>query len=190
MFFFLFSLDQAKVLTPASATDDQLTSADVAALENALENIGVQRKRLLIEKEELTELKEEMAEYQEDIEELKDFLDSSSTQQAPERRRLVLRESKAARRLFLSVNRMIHKLDGTVDRLEGRVERKTDDQGEKVAEIEEIVSIEELIASIRRLQAVENSAKLQQIVQLLGQIDQDCDGIVKVDDLMKVFTYM
>ena len=33
-------------------------SADVAALENALENIGVQRKRLLIEKEELTELKE------------------------------------------------------------------------------------------------------------------------------------
>ena len=85
---------------------------------------------------------------------------------------------------------MIHKLDGTVDRLEGRVERKTDDQGEKVAEVEEIVSIEELIASIRRLQAVENSAKLQQIVQLLGQIDQDCDGIVKVDDLMKVFTYM
>ena len=78
---FFLSLDQAKVLTPASATDDQLTSADVAALENALESIGVQRKRLLIEKEELTELKEEMAEYQEDIEELKDFLDSSSTQQ-------------------------------------------------------------------------------------------------------------
>ena len=175
---------------PGGYSDDQLTSADVAALETALENIGVQRKRLLIEKEELTELKEEMAEYQEDIEELKDFLDSSSTQQAPERRRLVLRETKAARRLFYSVNRIIHKLDGTVDCLEGRVERKTDDQGEKVAEIEEIVSIEELIASIRRLQAVENSAKLQQIVQLLGQIDQDCDGVVKVDDLMKVFTYM
>jgi len=42
-------------------SDDQLTSADVAALENALENIGVQRKRLLIKQEELTELKEEMA---------------------------------------------------------------------------------------------------------------------------------
>ena len=154
---FFLTLDQAKVLTPASATDDQLTSADVAALENALENIGVQRKRLLIEKEELTELKEEMAEYQEDIEELKDFLDSSSTQQAPERRRLVLRESKAARRLFLSVNRMIHKLDGTVDRLEGRVERKTDDQGEKVAEIEEIVSTQMSVpgvSSVNCLQSV------------------------------------
>ncbi len=94
---------------------------------------------------------------------------------------MVLRESKAARRLFLSVNRMIHQLDGTVDRLEGRVERKTDDSGEKVAEVEEIVSIEELnITSIRRLQAVANSAKLRQIVHLLGQIHQDCDGVVKV----------
>jgi LETM1 and EF-hand domain-containing protein 1 len=136
---------------------DQLTSADVAALENAPENIGVQRKRLLIEKEELTELKEEMAEYKEDIEELKDFLDSSSTQQAPERRRLVLRESKAARRLFLFVNRMIHKLDGIVDCLEGRVERKTDDQGEKVAEIEDIVSTQMSVlhvSSVNCLQSV------------------------------------
>ena len=171
------------MLTPAS---DQLTSADVAALENALESIGVQRKRLLIEKEELTELKEEMAEYQEDIEELKDFLAVSASQQPPERRRLVLRESKAARRLFTSVNRMIQKLDGTVDKLEGRAVRKTDQLGETVKEAEEIVSIEELISSIRRLQAVENSAKLQQIVQLLAQIDQDRDGVVKVDDLMKV----
>lgn len=179
--------DKAKVLTPASATDDQLTSADVAALENALESIGVQRKRLLIEKEELTELKEEMAEYQEDIQELKEFLDSSASQQPQERKRLVLRESKGARRLFLSVNRMIQKLDGTVDRLEGRAVRKPDEGEEKVVDAEEEnVSIEELIASIRRLQSVENSAKLQQIVQLLGQIDQDCDGVVKVDDLMKV----
>ncbi len=57
--------DKAKVLTPASAADDRLTSADVAALENALESIGVQRKWLLIEKEGLTELKEEIAEYKE-----------------------------------------------------------------------------------------------------------------------------
>lgn len=179
-------LDKAQVLTTSAAASDQLTSADVAALENALESIGVQRKRLLIEKEELTELKEEMAEYQEDIEELKDFLDESALQQPPERKRLVLRESKAARRLFLSVNRMIQKLDGTVDRLEGRAGRKADESGESVKEAEEIVSIEELIASIRRLQAVDNSAKLQQIVQLLAQIDQDRDGVVKVDDVMKV----
>ncbi|XP_046451069.1 mitochondrial proton/calcium exchanger protein-like [Daphnia pulex] len=73
---------------------------------------------------------------------------------------------------------MIHQLDGTVDRLEGK--------REKVAGVQEIVSIEELIASVRKLRVVENSANLQQIVQLLGQIDKDCDSVVKVDDLMKV----
>ena len=179
-------IDKAKILTTASATSDQLTSADVAALENALESIGVQRKRLLIEKEELTELKEEMAEYQEDIQELKEFLDHSASEQPPERKRLVLRESKAARRLFSSVDRMIKQLDGTVNRLEGRATRKADQEDEVVKDVEDIVSIEELISSIRRLQAAENSAKLGQIVQLLAQVDQDQDGVVKVDDLMKV----
>lgn len=179
--------DTAKVLTPALSSSDQLTSADVAVLENALESIGVQRKRLLIEKEELTELKEELAEYQEDIEELKDFLDTSAKEQPPERKRLVLRESKAARRLFTSVDKMIKKLDGTVNRLEGRSKRNEELGDIAPAAAEENVSIEELISSIRRLQAVEDSAKLQQIVQVLAQIDQDRDGVVKVDDLMKVY---
>lgn len=168
-------------------TATELTSADVAALENALESIGVQRKRLLIEKEELTELKEEMAEYKEDVEELKDFLDVAAEQQPSERKPLVLRESKAAQRLFRSLNRMIQNLDGTVSRLEGRAARKEAEPGEASSSVdEEIVTIEELIASIRRLQAVENSEKLKQIIELLAQIDQDRDGAVKVDDIMKV----
>lgn len=178
-------VDKAPVMKDKAT---ELTSADVAALENALESIGVQRKRLLIEKEELTELKEEMAEYQEDIKELKDFLDDSAQQQPPERKRLVLRESKAAQRLFRSVNRMISNLDGTVNRLEGRAARKGKELADEVpqAVVEEIVTIEELISSLRRLQAVDNSEKLTQIIQLLGQIDQDRDGVVKVDDIMKV----
>lgn len=176
-------VDSAPVLKDKAI---ELTSADVAALENALESIGVQRKRLLIEKEELSELKEEMAEYKEDVEELKDFLDASAQQQAPERKRLVLRESKAAQRLFHSLDRMIKKLDGTVGKLEGRAARKEAELGEEAAQSEEIVTIEELLASIKRLQAGENSEKLQQIIQLLAQIDQDRDGVVKVDDIMKV----
>ena len=115
-----------------------------------------------------------MAEYQEDVEELKDFLN------APERNRLVLRESKAAQRLFLSVNKMIHQLDGTVDKLEEDSKRRSS------GESEEIVSIEELIFSIHRLQAVGNSSKLEQIVQILESVDQDRDGVVRVDDVMKV----
>lgn len=153
-----------------------LSPNDVVTLESALESIGAQRKRLLIEKEELTDLKEEMAEYQEDIAELKDFL------KAPERKRLVLRESTAARRLFRSVNHLIQNLDGTVNNLEKRTSNNADAE-------EEIVTIEELIASVRRLQAVEDSAKLQQIVHILVQIDEDRDGVVKVDDVMKVSSF-
>ena len=179
-------IDVAPVLKDKAT---ELTSADVAVLENALENIGVQRKRLLLEKEELSELKEEMAEYKEDVEELKDFLDASAQQQPPERKRLILRESKAAQRLFNSLNRMITKLDGTVDKLEGRAARKEAELGETAPQSEEIVTIEELIGSIRRLQAVDNSEKLQQIIQLLAQVDQDRDGIVKVDDVMKVIIF-
>lgn len=155
-----------------------LSLADAALLENALESVGVQRnKRLLVAKEDLTDLKEEMADYQEDIQELESLI------QTPERNRLVLRESKAARRLFQSVNRMIHKLEHTVVRMDGP--SRTAEQAIPRDE-DEIVSIEEIIASINRIQAKEDSAKLQKIVQILHHIDQDRDGIVRVDEVMKV----
>ena len=189
-------VDRAAVLADRAPLVDakpseQLTSADVAALETALENIGVQRKRLLIEKEELVELKEEMAEYQEDIEELKDIMVVVEQNRGPERaKKLELRESKAARRLFKSVNRMIGRLDGTVGDLEKRQNRlKAKSAAEPTVTAtaaEEIVSIEELIGSIRKLQSVEDSSKLQQIIQVLGQIDQDQDGVIKVDHVLKV----
>ena len=189
-------VDKAPVLidkaVPMAAQErESLISADMAALENALENISVQRKRLIIEKEELDELKEEMAEYQEDIDELHDFLNAEATRtSASERRRIDLRESKAARRLFRSVNRMISRLDGIVVDLESRQRRLKKEsvvpEADHVAVGEEIVSIEELISSIRRLKVVDDPSKLQQIVQVLGQIDQDQDGAVKVDHVLKV----
>lgn len=155
-----------------------LSLADAALLENALESVGVQRnKRLLVAKEDLTDLKEEMADYQEDIKEME------SLNQTAERNRLVLRESKAARRLFQSVNRMIHKLEHTVVRMDKSVALTNGN----VKDEDEIVSIEEIIASINRIQAAkEDSAKLQKIVQILHHIDQDRDGVVRVDEVMKV----
>ena len=155
-----------------------LSLADAALLENALESVGVQRnKRLLVAKEDLTDLKEEMADYQEDIKEME------SLNQTAERNRLVLRESKAARRLFQSVNRMIHKLEHTVVRMDKSIALTNG----IVKDEDEIVSIEEIIASINRIQAAkEDSAKLQKIVQILHHIDQDRDGVVRVDEVMKV----
>ncbi|XP_046654554.1 mitochondrial proton/calcium exchanger protein-like isoform X1 [Daphnia pulicaria] len=152
-----------------------LTLADAALLENALESVGVQRnKQLLVAKGDLTDLKEEMADYREDIKELEDLL------QSPERKRLVLRESKAARRLFQTVNRMIQKLENHIEGpalSEGQLNTK---------DKEEIVSIEELIASIRRINAIEDSANLHKIVHILDHIDVDRDGVITVEEVMKV----
>ena len=177
-------VDSAPVLKDKAAP---LSQADVVTIENALENIGVERKRLLIEKEELLELKQEMAEYQEDVEELKEFIRLKAQQLDPKREKssfFFVRESKASRRLFRTVNKMINRLDGTVGKFEARRQTGTDNQATAAAE--EFVSIEDMISSIRRLQAVEDSSKLQQIMQMLVQIDQDRDGVVKVDDIMRV----
>lgn len=153
-----------------------LTPADAALLESALESVGVQRnRRLLVAKEDLTDLKEEMADYREDIQELE------SLTQTPERKRLILRESKAARRLFQSVNRLINKLEHTVGDMDEPVKNNAKDD-------DEIVSIEEIISSINRIQAIENSDKLEKIVQILYHIDEDRDGVVRVDEVMKVIS--
>ncbi|XP_057378491.1 mitochondrial proton/calcium exchanger protein-like [Daphnia carinata] len=152
----------------------KLTLADAALLENALEGVGVQRKRLLVAKGDLIDLKEEMADYREDIQELEDLLRS------PERQRLVLRESKAARRLSRTVNRMIATLENHIDG-SASTEREpfTKDN-------DDMVSIEELIASIRRINAIDNSANLQAIVHILDHIDMDRDGVITVEEVMKV----
>merc|ERR1712071_413527 len=126
------------------------------------------------------ELKEEMAEYAEDVDELKEFIRLSAENVDPLRKKstpFFVRESKGSRRLFRTVNKMIQRLDGTVGKFEG----SDVPSGE-----EEIVSIDDMISSIRRLKTVEDSSKLQQIIEMLVQIDQDRDGVVKVDDIMKV----
>ena len=50
----------------------QLSSQDLAEVEEALETIGAKQRRLIIEEQELTELKEEMMDYEEDIQDFKE----------------------------------------------------------------------------------------------------------------------
>lgn len=51
--------------------DFQLTSEDLRDVEEAIENLGVEKRRLIIEEQELAELKSELADYQEDIEDFR-----------------------------------------------------------------------------------------------------------------------
>jgi len=56
-----------------------LTNKDFETIETALDEIGVSKKKLILEKEELLDLKEEMKEYQEDIKQLENILKQSGT---------------------------------------------------------------------------------------------------------------
>merc|ERR1712025_482330 len=51
---------------------------------------------------------------------------------------------------------------------------------------EKIVTIQELIEAVTRLQETPNQAKVDQIAQVLTMLDVDHDGIIKVDHVLKV----
>lgn len=169
-------LEQAKIrqerLENTSVSNSEyLTIVEAAVLEKALLSIAIQRnKQLLIEKGELIDLKEEMAEYQGAVNELHQLLMHKP---------LVVRESKAARRLFNHISRMISHLDGSVNLLEAA-------EKEEMKREDVHLRIDELITSIQRIQTADDSSQLRQILQILHNIDQDRDGVVQVDDVLKV----
>jgi LETM1 and EF-hand domain-containing protein 1 len=56
----------------------QLSSEDLAEVEEALETLGTKQRRLLIEEQELLDIKDELRDYQEDIEDFKQVRPSIS----------------------------------------------------------------------------------------------------------------
>lgn len=165
---------------------DEITTNDVKVLEQALDSIG--EKKMAVEKEELKELKEEMAEYQEDIQELAQITSQSNADNLKD-----LQVSKGAKRLYNKVNKMINKMDvvlGELEKSEKKVKEKIeilkseDKSDDKV--VEELVEIDELIGAIKQFQNVADDARLARIKDILGQIDDDRDGAIKIEDVLKV----
>ena len=144
---------------------------------------------MMLEKEELKELKEEMAEYQEDIQELYKMKEESKGQADIED----IKVSKGANRLFKKVNKMISKMDAVLAELE----QSEKEMKEKVKSLppeekphskaaEELVKIDELIAAIKQIQNVPDEHRLSRIAEILGKIDDDRDGAIKIEDVLKV----
>ncbi|XP_012261289.2 mitochondrial proton/calcium exchanger protein [Athalia rosae] len=167
---------------------DEITTKDVKVLEQALDNLG-KEKKMAVEKEEIKELKEEMAEYQEDIQELYQM----KAQAKGEADIDGLKVSKGAKRLFTKVNKMINKMDAVLAELEQSEkqmkekiealssEEKTDSQAAA-----ELVKIDELIAAIKKIQNVPDESRLNRMAEILGRIDDDRDGAIKIEDVLKV----
>ncbi|XP_012524294.1 mitochondrial proton/calcium exchanger protein [Monomorium pharaonis] len=180
---------QPTVLESTTKAEDEITTTDVKVLEQALDSIGKDNKNLAVEKEEIKELKEEMAEYQEDIKELDQIKAEARGQTDIED----IKVSKGARRLFKKVNKMISKMDAVLLELEQsekkvkqRIESLGPDGKRNDKDVEELVKIDELVAAIKQIQSVPDDHRLKRIAEILGKIDDDHDGAIKIEDVLKV----
>ncbi|CAH1726698.1 mitochondrial proton/calcium exchanger protein-like [Aphis gossypii] len=178
-------VDTAPILTDTTGIKkEEVTSTDLKTLENAIENLSSEQKTLIVEKEEIKELKDELKDYQEDINDLQEVMKTEKKER--------VRESKAAKRLFKKVNNMIKNMDQVVDKLETKEkEIKKDIEtkelvDEKTTKESELINIDELIGAVRKLQNIPDEFKLQQISEVLSKIDDDHDGSIRLDTVLKV----
>lgn len=181
-------VDQApiiKVESQAPATDlSAISNKDIDVVVDALGEMSKEKKMLLVEKEEIRDLKEEIAEYKEDVEELQVI---SKTTESSEK----ITQSVASKRLLKKVDSMISKLDKVLEDLENK-EKKIQEAllGNGASDADnkasDSVGIDEVVNAIRKMQKLPDEPKLQQIHKMLGKIDIDKDGQLKVDDVLKI----
>uniref|UniRef100_A0A0A9YV63 LETM1 and EF-hand domain-containing protein anon-60Da, mitochondrial n=1 Tax=Lygus hesperus TaxID=30085 RepID=A0A0A9YV63_LYGHE len=183
--------DIKKTAISEKLASEDVTNKEMEALENALETLGKDRKKLLVEKEELQELREEMAEYQEDIADLQKITAFSKETE--------VKESVAAKRLFKKVNKMISKMETVLSELETidpekpamsppgsqAVKAATEAIQNRIAESDENLRIEDLINTVRKIQGVPASS-LEKITDVLTKMDADNDGVIRVDVVLKM----
>ncbi|XP_067627783.1 mitochondrial proton/calcium exchanger protein isoform X2 [Eurosta solidaginis] len=176
---------------------NNITSKDVELLSDALKSLSTDKK-MMVEKETLKDLKEELEDYKEDLEELREV---RSVVKEP------VHESRAAKMLFKKVNSMIGQLDKVLVDMEKKREThqqksaaKTDAVAtEKAAAaeslptqdmvpdiVQDIVHITELMNIIKKLQKTSDETRLKQIEKVLSKIDADKDGMITVDEVLKV----
>ncbi|KAI5637702.1 LETM1-like protein domain-containing protein [Phthorimaea operculella] len=170
-----------EVDTPKQAGEEGLSGKDIEVIEDALERLAEQKKSLLLEKESIQDLKGELLDYSEDVKEMQEIV---KTKQAD------IKLSKGARRLYRAVNNMISKLDAALEELESKEKalKTTLEQAssEPQKAKEQLIQIDELMHSIKSLQKVPDEAKLKLIQDVLGRLDDDFDGQLKVDDVLKM----
>ncbi|XP_040169377.1 mitochondrial proton/calcium exchanger protein isoform X1 [Anopheles arabiensis] len=177
-------------IPPQPHTVEEISSKDLEVLGDALGTLSKDKKSLLVEKEEIRDLKEEIADYQEDVQELQEVVTAASNQEEVQ-----VKESRAAKLLFKKVNSMINRMDTVLTELERKEKQLKEkvhaaEQSEEVqkppAADEELVRIDELMSAIKKIQNVTDDSRLDQISKILGKIDDDQDGQIKVEDVLKV----
>jgi len=169
-----------------SLLEQELSVEDLKALRSAIEAITLEKGKTYIgEHEVLSELKQEMVDYDEDLGEMKEVAESTG--------RKNLKQTKGAARLFKKVNNLLGKADNVVSQLKLREEKLRGDidslgkVGESSEDQEEhLVTVQDLLGAVKGIQEVPDSKMLERISEVVASMDEDSDGIIKLEHVNKV----
>ncbi|XP_063086385.1 mitochondrial proton/calcium exchanger protein isoform X3 [Cavia porcellus] len=155
--------------------EEEITKEEIDILSDACSKLKEQKKSLTKEKEELELLKEDVQDYSEDLQEIKKELSKTGEEQLVE-------ESKASKRLTKRVQQMIGQIDRLIAQLEAGQQsgRLGPAQGSPVGE--NVISVTELISAMKQVKHIPEN----KLVSLASALDENKDGKINIDDLVKV----
>jgi len=165
-----------------SANAEELTTDDLSALREAIDALSQEKGQSFIgEHDVLSDIKQELVDYEEDLSELQDVAESTGRKQ--------LQQTKGAARLFKKVNRIMGRMDTVVAKLKTRESKLTENIDilqKSEAHEGHLVTVQDLLGAVQGLQKVPDSSRLERISEVIASMDEDSDGIVKVEHVQKV----
>ncbi|XP_065770139.1 mitochondrial proton/calcium exchanger protein isoform X2 [Muntiacus reevesi] len=166
--------DSAPVLE--GLKEEEITQEEIDVLSNACSKLKEQKKSLTKEKEELELLKEDVQDYSQDLQEIKKELSKTGEE-------MYVEESKASKRLTKRVQQMIGQMDSLLAQLEADQKAgKLGPAAEGTPAGETVISISELISAMKQIKHIPES----KLLSLASALDDNKDGKVNIDDLVKV----
>ncbi|XP_052225743.1 mitochondrial proton/calcium exchanger protein-like isoform X2 [Dreissena polymorpha] len=167
--------------------EDNITAKDLGDIEKAIEDMAKHHK------DELSEVKEDLQEYHEDISNVKALTQNTDYEK-------LINETTGAKKLNNYLNSYLRRLDKNIlkvqaekDQLQQKIELEEsklqqDAAGKqerlKAIEIKKgnLISTNEVLLSLKRLQTVPDDVRMQKVLQVL---DTDEDGLIDITDVLK-----
>uniref|UniRef100_A0A667FVP3 Mitochondrial proton/calcium exchanger protein n=1 Tax=Lynx canadensis TaxID=61383 RepID=A0A667FVP3_LYNCA len=155
--------------------EEEITKEEIDIISNACSKLKEQKSSLTKEKEELELLKEDVQDYSEDLQEIKE-LSKAGTE-------VCVEESKASKRLTRRVQQMIGQIDGLLAQLEAdQTAGKLGTAAASPPAGETVISVTELISAMKQIKHIPEN----KLISLVSALDENKDGKVNIDDLVKV----
>ncbi|XP_028348247.1 mitochondrial proton/calcium exchanger protein isoform X3 [Physeter macrocephalus] len=153
--------------------EEEITQEEIDILSDACSKLKGQKKSLTKEKEELELLKEDVQDYSEEI---KKELSKTGKE-------IYVEESKASKRLTKRVQQMIGQIDSLLTQLEADQKAgKLGSAAEGSPAGETVISVAELISAMKQIKHIPEN----KLISLASALDENKDGKVNIDDLVKV----